>query len=186
MRQTLPRNEVEELSEQLFAAAWGVFAVGMALVSGWLAVRSCTSRLPALPAWAGGYRWLTGQPLTGEWLTLCRLLGQHQQWFLFDQPSRVSVWFETIGHTTDGSVVCLFPPGGGQPPSLSHHLFVCDPPDTAQGLSSPRARWLYHRSHPPGPPWSLQQQNLGRTCAARKSTQPPASKLLRRPGTKSS
>jgi hypothetical protein len=61
---------------------------------------------PAVPAAASGVElavrrlaeWVgvaqAPGPFEGEF---CRLIGQHQQWFLFDRPSRDDHWFVTLG-----------------------------------------------------------------------------------------
>lgn len=68
--------------------------------------------------WVHGSETMLWRPLTRRMSTmglgsaleadLCRLLGQHQQWFMFDKPSRYDRWFISIGHCVDGTVMDVF------------------------------------------------------------------------------
>ena len=107
-----------------------------ALLSIVLAFRSNISRLPPLPQpkaaavkdkndgdsaaagdgtddfrstlW-GWALWLgVSQPPGAAESEFCRLIGQHQQWFLFDRPSRDDHWFVTLGRCQDGTTIDLF------------------------------------------------------------------------------
>ena len=84
-----------------------------------LAIRSNLSRLPPYPeskeapgelsqllakyVWSSGSKLLrTGLEQGTYEAILTRLLGQHQQWFLFDQPAREDHWFVSQATTRDG------------------------------------------------------------------------------------
>jgi hypothetical protein len=69
-------------------------------------------------------------------IELCRMLGQHQQWFMFDKPARKDRWFLSIGHCHDGTQVDLF-------------AFV-----SVGKVCNPVMRSSFSSSTPP-PPWIL-------------------------------
>jgi hypothetical protein len=68
-------------------------------------------------------------------IELCRLLGQNQQWFMFDVPARTDWWVTSVGHCEDGSQIDLF--------GSHHHGTTLLPV-----LTSPPPRWqVAYRSH---------------------------------------
>ena len=75
-------------------------------------------------------------------IDLCRILGQHQQWFLFDVPSRDDYWFVSVGHCVDGSRMDVFG-------SLFASTTRCGAPTILQPvLTSPPPPWeAAYRSH---------------------------------------
>ena len=76
---------------------------------------------------------------------LSRLLGQHQQWFLFDVPSREDYWFVSVGHCVDGSRIDVF---GSVFASTSKTAGANDVVVLQPVLASPPPPWtVAYRSH---------------------------------------
>lgn len=76
---------------------------GSAAESRSTAVQKAGGLIRRLALWMG----LGKKP--GSWEgEICRLIGQHQQWFLFDRPSRHDHWFMTLGRCKDGTNIDLF------------------------------------------------------------------------------
>lgn len=53
--------------------------------------------------------WCHTRTIQGHYETeLGRLLGQNQQWFMFDVPGRTDNWYISVGHCEDGSCIDIF------------------------------------------------------------------------------
>jgi Vitamin K-dependent gamma-carboxylase len=76
-------------------------------------------------------------------LELCRVMGQQQQWFMFDKPARKDRWFISIGHCDDGTLVDLFASVYGR--KIFHPITTSPPPPWTMTYRSHRWRKFFSR-----------------------------------------
>lgn len=88
----------------------------------------------------------------------CRLIGQHQQWFLFDRPSRHDHWYVTLGRCKDGTYIDLFNSVFSDSVARDHKaeaLHVDSESDAAGGSGDDKLSIVFPVLQSPAPPWSI-------------------------------
>ena len=79
---------------------------------------------------------------------VCRGLGLHQQWFLFDRPARDDHWFVTVGTCVDGTQIDLFTSVHCNDASAPTQGEAAALPSVPPVLASPPPAWeSTYRSH---------------------------------------